>query len=203
MKSPGKTRNNMHLHAFILINPEKCIVIPTKVRYIDFPMSKPISEKDMEIFRQTVDNIRIHKDSTFSQPTSIEPHEMTPPDIVYGEDYLEFFRSGVQRKKLQQLKKAHINQNATLDLHGMTQEEAQQAIIRFVEKQLAAQQQTLLIIHGKGKNSATTQPATLKNLTNHLLRQLDPVLAFCSAQPYDGGTGALYVLLRSARNSNA
>jgi DNA-nicking Smr family endonuclease len=28
------------------------------------------------------------------------------------------------------------------------------------------------------------------------LRQRDDVLAFCSARPVDGGTGALYVLLR-------
>jgi len=166
-------------------------------------MSKPISQKDMEIFRHTVDNIRILKDSRCSPPISVIPHEISPPETVCGDEEIAFFRPGIQKKRLQQLKKSHVSNNTTLDLHGMTQEEAHQAIIHFIEKQLAEKQQTLLIIHGKGKNSPTTQPATLKNLTNHLLRQLDPVLAFCSAQPYDGGTGALYVLLRATRNSHA
>ena len=166
-------------------------------------MSKPITQKDMEIFRQTVDNIKLHKDPGFSPQAPVTFHESPPPEIVYGEDRIEFCRAGIQKKRLQQLKKCHIDSSSTLDLHGMTQEEAQQAIIRFIEQQLAATKQYLLIIHGKGKNSPATQPATLKNLTNHLLRQLDPVLAFCSAQVHDGGTGALYVLLRSARNPHA
>ena len=111
--------------------------------------------------------------------------------------------TGIHRRLEQKMSRGQIEIDSTLDLHGMTQEEAQQAIIRFIEQQLAATKQYLLIIHGKGKNSPATQPATLKNLTNHLLRQLDPVLAFCSAQVHDGGTGALYVLLRSARNPHA
>jgi len=33
---------------------------------------------------------------------------------------------------------------------------------------------------------------------NSWLRQMDAVLAFCSARPNDGGTGAVYVLLKKA-----
>ncbi|MEE9156926.1 MAG: Smr/MutS family protein, partial [Gammaproteobacteria bacterium] len=36
----------------------------------------------------------------------------------------------------------------------------------------------------------------LKNKLNNWLRQRDEVLAFCSTRPVDGGTGAVYVLLK-------
>ena len=36
----------------------------------------------------------------------------------------------------------------------------------------------------------------LKIKVNSWLRQKDQVLAFCSARPQDGGTGAVYVLLK-------
>jgi DNA-nicking Smr family endonuclease len=38
----------------------------------------------------------------------------------------------------------------------------------------------------------------LKGKVNHWLQQRDEVLAFCSARPVDGGTGAVYVLLKRA-----
>ncbi|HET8706021.1 MAG TPA: Smr/MutS family protein, partial [Pseudomonadales bacterium] len=41
----------------------------------------------------------------------------------------------------------------------------------------------------------------LKSSVNHWLRQLPQVLAFCSAQPKDGGLGAVYVLVKLQRNA--
>ena len=55
------------------------------------------------------------------------------------------------------------------------------------------------IIHGKGHGSSNQGPV-LKNKVNAWLRQREEVLAFCSAQPKDGGTGAVYVLLRRKQN---
>jgi DNA-nicking Smr family endonuclease len=51
------------------------------------------------------------------------------------------------------------------------------------------------IIHGKGKSSEGKLPV-LKGKVNSWLRQKGEVLAFCSARPNDGGTGAVYVLLK-------
>jgi DNA-nicking Smr family endonuclease len=39
----------------------------------------------------------------------------------------------------------------------------------------------------------------LKNRVNAWLQQLDAVLAFCSARPADGGSGAVNILLRRSR----
>ncbi|TQV07217.1 SMR domain protein, partial [Xanthomonas perforans] len=54
------------------------------------------------------------------------------------------------------------------------------------------------IIHGKGLQSDTGAPV-LKNLMDRLLRQRNDVLAFHSAPPTQGGTGALLVLLARRR----
>jgi DNA-nicking Smr family endonuclease len=51
------------------------------------------------------------------------------------------------------------------------------------------------IVHGKGYNSWQNQPV-LKIQLNKWLRQCDEVLAFCSARQADGGTGAVYVLIK-------
>jgi DNA-nicking Smr family endonuclease len=51
------------------------------------------------------------------------------------------------------------------------------------------------IIHGKGLRSRHKGPV-IKTKVNTWLRQRDDILAFCSARPVDGGTGAIYVLLR-------
>jgi DNA-nicking Smr family endonuclease len=51
------------------------------------------------------------------------------------------------------------------------------------------------IIHGKGNRSNHKGPV-IKTKINNWLRQHERILAFHSARPVDGGTGAIYVLLR-------
>ncbi len=52
------------------------------------------------------------------------------------------------------------------------------------------------IIHGKGYRSGARGPL-LKIAVNLWLRRHPDVMAFTSARPIDGGTGAVYVLLRA------
>ena len=53
----------------------------------------------------------------------------------------------------------------------------------------------LKIIHGKGLSSDAKLPV-LKGKVDSWLRRKGEVLAYCSARPDDGGTGAVYVLLK-------
>ena len=55
--------------------------------------------------------------------------------------------------------------------------------------------QCVRVVHGKGLRSGPRGPV-LKASVNRWLRQWDDVLAFVSAPARDGGTGAVYVLLR-------
>ena len=88
--------------------------------------------------------------------------------------------------------------DAEIDLHGMTVDKARGTLVMFLDEALTYRYRCVRIIHGKGYSSAQRTPV-IKGLLDRWLRLNNRVLAFCSAQPRDGGTGALYVLLKSPR----
>ncbi len=109
-------------------------------------------------------------------------------------EFLEFRRPGIQHRLFRDLQRGVIEARATLDLHGLRVHEARPALTRFLAQSLAARRRCVRIIHGKGRRSDGRQPV-LKQKTNQWLRHRDEVLAFVSAPRWDGGTGAVYVLL--------
>lgn len=120
-----------------------------------------------------------------------------PSELETGEE-LFYCRSGLQHNVLRKLRRGHYAVEAELDLHGMRVAEARQALSAFLHNALTCGIKTVRIIHGKGNGSLNKQPV-LKGKVNNWLRQRIEVLAFCSARPVDGGTGAIYVLLRRAK----
>lgn len=110
-----------------------------------------------------------------------------------AEDSLHFARTGLQHKVLKRLKRGQITIEDTLDLHRKTTEEAREITRRFIDHCVQMGKRCVCIIHGKGRFS---DKPILKNFMNQWLRQHPMVLAFYSAQPRHGGTGALYVLLK-------
>jgi DNA-nicking Smr family endonuclease len=109
-------------------------------------------------------------------------------------EFLEFRRPGIQNRLFHDLQRGVIEARATLDLHGLRVHEARPALARFLAQSLAAGRRCVRIVHGKGRSSNAQQPV-LKQKTNQWLRQRDEVLAFVTAPRWDGGTGAVYVLL--------
>lgn len=120
---------------------------------------------------------------------------LDPTELNLGsEDRLFFKRSGLQNKRIKQLTRGNICQSDYLDLHRMTVEQARLAVPNFLLQSCERGYMCVRIIHGKGRLDQSK--AKLKNYVNHWLMQIPCVLAFSSAQPRDGGAGALYVLLR-------
>jgi len=115
-------------------------------------------------------------------------------DIEYGET-LTYLRPGIQQSVLRKLRRGQYSIGGSLDLHGMTVDEARAAISVFLAEQRLGPRRCVRIVHGKGNRSAHRGPV-LKRMVNRWLPQRDDVLAFCSALPHDGGTGAVYVLLK-------
>lgn len=116
--------------------------------------------------------------------------------IEQGES-ISYIRPGAQKALLRKLRRGQFSRSASLDLHGMTIDEARVAISRFIASQRHDARCCIRIVHGKGYRSAQQRPV-LKNMLNHWLPQRDDVIAFCSAPVHDGGTGAVYVLLKKA-----
>jgi len=109
-----------------------------------------------------------------------------------------FARGGVRKNTMRKLKRGEYRPVAILDLHGHSASQAERALSRFLPRAFAAGQTTLLVVHGKGLRSGQSG-GVLKTVTHRYLKQQPAVQAFCSALPKDGGSGAVYVLLRGAR----
>lgn len=121
----------------------------------------------------------------------------SPADTEFGSgDTLSFCRGDVGRRTFRKLGRGRFSVQAELDLHGMTVREARVALARFVDAALYHGHRCVRIIHGKGRGSGMAGPV-LKGKVDAWLRRWDSVLAFVSAQPVDGGSGAIYVLLKS------
>ncbi len=126
------------------------------------------------------------------QELAAEPLDWSAAET--GEE-LFFLRSGLQRRVLRRLRRGQYAVGAELDLHDMNASAARQSILDFLAASGARGLSCVKIIHGKGLRSKREGPV-LKRLTDSLLRRRSEVLAFASAPPNDGGTGAVYVLLR-------
>ena len=118
-----------------------------------------------------------------------------PSEPLIG-DGLFYAKPGVQERVLRKLRRGHFSVGAELDLHGMRSEAARQALAEFLREVRGGRIRCVRIIHGKGYRSGPRGPV-LKQKLNGWLRQRHEVMAFCSARPADGGTGAVYVLLNS------
>ncbi|MBN8544025.1 MAG: Smr/MutS family protein [Alphaproteobacteria bacterium] len=84
---------------------------------------------------------------------------------------------------------------ATLDLHGMSEDAAHRALTRFMKAAIASEIRTLLIITGKGKG--VLRAAVPKWLDVPSLRPF--ILALTYATPKEGGEGAYRVLMKRKR----
>jgi DNA-nicking Smr family endonuclease len=115
------------------------------------------------------------------------------PELAAG-DELVFRRAHVQPTVLRRLRRGEYRVQREIDLHGLTVAEAKQALRQFLLGALEQQLRCVRIIHGKGLRSGHRGPV-LKLAVSHVLRRTGAVLAFVSARPVDGGTGAVYVLL--------
>jgi DNA-nicking Smr family endonuclease len=146
------------------------------------PSRRPLMEEELEAYAQLVD--LVSGDGSF--------------DIQFTEEYIEGAIVGADPELLPKLRCGDFSVQAHYDLHGMTASEAREAVERFILASVVKGLRCVLIIHGRGLNSQDQMPVLKERMSSWLkrgrLKRL--VLAFATAQPCDGGAGAMYVLLR-------
>ncbi len=113
-------------------------------------------------------------------------------------DELSYRSNGVQPSVLRKLRRGQFPSEAELDLHGYTVATARTELSQFLLACLKNDMRCIRVIHGKGHGSGNRGPV-IKSHVDYWLRQHHEVMAFCSAKSHDGGTGAVYVLLRNAK----
>ncbi|MBD9478144.1 Smr/MutS family protein [Pseudoxanthomonas sp. PXM02] len=115
-------------------------------------------------------------------------------DLHAAGDVLSYRREALSPRAFQRLKRGQFSVQDELDLHGATALQAEGLLRRFLADAHAHDHGCVRVIHGKGQRSDGDAPV-LKNLVDRLLRQRSDVMAFHSAPPTQGGTGAVLVLL--------
>jgi DNA-nicking Smr family endonuclease len=108
--------------------------------------------------------------------------------------------TGIDGHRADRLRRGKQEIEGRLDLHGMRQIEAHDALIGFIASAQRAGKKTLLVITGKGSfsNGDSVLRANVPLWLNE--RPLrDKILAITPAHPRDGGAGALYVVLKRRR----
>ncbi|MBI1215304.1 MAG: DNA mismatch repair protein MutS [Alphaproteobacteria bacterium] len=127
-------------------------------------------------------------------PPAAAPRQKAPPGKV------PLGTQGFDKSTAAKLKKGKMPIEGRLDLHGMTQAQAQGALRRFVADAAGNGKRTVLVITGKGRLSE--QGGVLRRMLPLWLE--DPalakhVVALTPAAQKDGGAGAFYLRLRKRR----
>ncbi len=120
------------------------------------------------------------------------------PAVQDAGDELTFRRAFVRDEVMRKLQRGRFALEAEIDLHGLRQHAAHEALRQFLNDSVHRGLQCVRVIHGKGLRSGPGGPV-LKLVVHHWLRKVENVAAFASARPADGGSGAVYVLLTGRR----
>jgi len=119
-------------------------------------------------------------------------------DLSDSDEFIEGKIAGFDARVMRKLRTGDFSTQANIDLHGLVRDEAKLALEGFIQKARVAGHRCVLVITGRGLHSKDSIPVLKQSVQGWLTRGKvsKQVLAFCSANPKDGGTGAVYVLLR-------
>ena len=145
-----------------------------------------LSEHEREVLREL--------DGLVSGTGSLE---LGDPD-----DHLEGKVPGLDPRTLKKLRRGEFTVQEDLDLHGSDSGTARARLERFLIDAHARGLRCVRIVHGRGRNSPGGIPVIKTNLPRWLARgpARTLVLAYTTAAPHDGGSGASYVLLRRGKS---
>jgi DNA-nicking Smr family endonuclease len=178
-------------------------------------MSAHDDDDDLKAFREAMAGVRRSPETTHivtekplpsAQPRQTRLDELAvlaemldgpDPETFESGDTLSYRSQGIQDSVFRKLRRGSFRLEAEVDLHGLNRDKAKLAVAGFLAHCQDRGWRCVRIIHGKGNGSPNSGPV-IKSLIDGWLRKRREVLAFCSARPHDGGTGAIYVLLRAS-----
>jgi len=157
-------------------------------------------EEDGALWHRVTEGIKAYKPpakTTAAAPPARSKNTPKPPSPAALPAKASPAPKGFDRATETKLRKGRLALEGRLDLHGMTQTEAFDALRRFIRAAVAAEKRTVLVITGKGNRSE----GILKRMLPLWLE--DPefapyLIALTPAQPKDGGSGAFYLRLRKS-----
>jgi DNA-nicking Smr family endonuclease len=134
-----------------------------------------------------------------TKPVPIPKALVRAPQVTHAAAALDPQRPiGIDRRSWLRLKRGQVTVEQTIDLHGLTQEQAHERLGRLLAEAQQSGLRCLLVVTGKG----LAHGGVLRHMVPRWLNEgpnRERVLAFAPAQPKHGGAGALYLLIRRKR----
>lgn len=167
---------------------------------------RDLTEAELELWRHALVGAEPMDGAADTPPPEDRPPAIpaerrprTPPPAPHRAAALDPDRPvDLDRRTWLRLKRGQVAIERTLDLHGLTQDEAHRRLGRFLGRAQAEGTRCTLIITGKGEAGG----GVLRQMVPRWLNESgnrERVVAYCAAQRHHGGAGALYLLIRRRR----
>jgi len=195
--------------------------VPSPVRSEEPPLKKVSEPDDMDLFLLAMSGVEqlgkpapktspgepaapvkaiVRKIEASEQKLFLEVISGLKLDVRFHEEPPEELPSAKPGagSRMKQLRRGTIRLDYELDLHGLTKDEALDALNSFVKGAYRRGQKAVLVITGRG-NHSPDEPV-LKSAVDKWLREAgkEMVVEFVSAPRQMGGDGAVVVFLRQA-----
>ncbi|MCW3173852.1 DNA endonuclease SmrA [Shewanella subflava] len=116
---------------------------------------------------------------------------------VSPDEVVEHRHDGMQEAVYKRLRQGKYDFKTILDLHSYSLQQARGSLVNCIFAAIERGERNILVIHGKGYHSKP-YPGLMKSAVCHWLSVIEQVAAFHSATREQGGSGALFVLLKKS-----
>ncbi len=151
------------------------------------------TDKTVDVRKQYLPSKIVDRSPTlWADKNPAKSRKIEPIDLREGD------HAGLDRATRQKLIRGNLPVDARIDLHGYNTQQAEIKLLNFIHESAYFGYRCVLVITGKGVRGE----GVLRRYVPLWLKQppLDGiVLAISNAIPKDGGTGAIYVMLRRTR----
>jgi DNA-nicking Smr family endonuclease len=169
-----------------------------------------LSDEEIALWTEVARSVKRRRGAVLPTPSKLvaEPAPSAPPAAAEAPARRPAKRSPpplapIERRLKRKLARGRGEIDGVIDLHGLNQAEAHQALRGFLRHSQAMGSRLVIVVTGKGVDEAAPwaheRGGVLRRLTPHWLREPDlreVVLGFEEAGRAHGGSGALYVRLR-------
>ena len=166
-------------------------------------MARQLKDEDRSIWRAAMRGVKPLQPAEKVAEESPKPASRTVSSRVRPDWRRDNAKSSaspgtIDRRTLTRIKRGELAIDVRLDLHGLTQEAAHRALVRFIATSAGGGARLALVITGKGRGGeGVLRTAVPRWLAEPPMR--GRILAVTPAAANHGGAGALYILLRRSR----
>jgi DNA-nicking Smr family endonuclease len=196
------------------------MIMAKKIKYHHIPerRTRGLSKGETQLWKKMTDDVKplpgrfvdLDGADPMPEPVATRPFPDTAKPIMThrkDESHKKFHHlehgkaAGVDRNTMDRLRKGKLPLEGRLDLHGMTQEQAHQSLVRFIDSAYHQGKRCVNVITGKG-TQLNGRIGVLRQMVPQWLNQphlRSKIIAFTHAPKNEGGEGALYILLKRWR----